>query len=196
MAKMSPKTVVVKKYGNRRLYDTTNSRYINQDEVAQMVREGRGVQVVDAVTGEDCTRLVLTQIIVQNAKEPESTFPVDILRQMVVAGGKATQETTLKYLKNVVDMYQNAYQAIAPAANPFEFIQAAARPVAPMASWAPQPAAESFRSGKTGAPHPKNDEADEVGELKRRVEELTSLVSELAAGKSKPKRKAKSRKSR
>src|SRR5271156_643191 len=129
---MSPKTVVIKKYGNSRLYDTTNSRYINQDEVAQMVREGRNVQVVDAVTGEDFTRLVLTQIVVQHAKEPESAFPLDILRQMVVAGGKATQETTLKYLKNVVDMYQNAYQAIAPAANPFEFIQAAARPVAPL----------------------------------------------------------------
>ena len=48
---MSPDTVVIKKYGNRRLYDTTNSQYINLDEVARMVRDGRDIQVVDAVTG-------------------------------------------------------------------------------------------------------------------------------------------------
>jgi len=187
---MNRKTVIVKKYGNRRLYDTTNSRYINQDEVAQMVREGHDVQVVDAVTGENFTRLVLTQIVVQHAKEPDSAFPLDILRQMVVAGGKATQETTLKYLKTVLDMYQNAYQSMAPPANPLEFFQAAARPAVPLLPWVPKLAANSYR---TGAPHRKNDEADEVGELRRRVEELASMVSDLAAGKKAPKRKRRSR---
>jgi len=92
---MNRKPMIIKKYENRRLYDTTNSRYINQDEVAQMVRDGHDVQVVDAATGEDLTRLVLTQIIVEQAKAPDSTFPLDVLRQMVVASGKATQETTL-----------------------------------------------------------------------------------------------------
>ena len=110
---MNRKKIIIKKYGNRRLYDTAHSRYINQDEVAEMVRDGRDVQVVDAATGEDLTRLVLTQIIVEHAKEPGSAFPLDILRQMVVAYGKATQENTLKYTKAVLDMYQNAYQAIA-----------------------------------------------------------------------------------
>ena len=57
---MNRKPVIIKKYENRRLYDTTNSRYINQDEVAQMLQSGYDVQVVDAATGEDLTRLVLT----------------------------------------------------------------------------------------------------------------------------------------
>lgn len=189
---MKRKTVIVKKYGNRRLYDTTNSRYINQDEVAQMVREGHEVQVVDAATGEDFTRLVLTQIVVQHAKEPDSAFPLDILRQMVVAGGKATQETTVKYLKTVLDMYQSAYQAVAPAASPLEFIQAAARPAAPLMQWAPQLAADLSRARSSQ----KNDEAGEVGELKRRVEELASMVSELTGEKTVRNRKRKSRRTR
>ncbi len=186
---MNRKPVIIKKYTNRRLYDTTNSVYINQDEVARMVQEGHNVQVVDAATGEDLTRLVLTQIVVQHAKEPESAFPLDILRQMVVATGRATQETTLKYLKTVLDMYQNAYQTMAPAANPLEFVQAAALPHAPLVPWVPQLA----RTDRTAQ---KNDESDEVGELKRRVEELTSMVTELAAEKTVSKRRRGSRRTR
>ena len=76
---MSPQTIVIKKYENRRLYDSTHSRYVNLDEVAQMVRDGRDVQVVDAVTGEDRTRAVLTQIVVEHAKDDHSAFPLDVL---------------------------------------------------------------------------------------------------------------------
>ena len=78
---MDQKTVVIKKYENRRLYDTTNSRYVNLEEVAQLVQSGKDVQVVDAATGEDLTRLVLTQIIVEDAKTPNSNFPLDVLRR-------------------------------------------------------------------------------------------------------------------
>lgn len=184
---MKRKTVVIKKYGNRRLYDTTNSEYINQDEVAQMIRDGHDVQVVDAATGEDITRLVLTQIIVQDAKEPDSVFPLDILRQMVAAGGKATQETTLKYMKAVLDMYQNAYRAIAPPVSPFDFMQSAARQAVQPERWAPPPA------GPPAEPSAReNNDTDDVDELKRRVEKLTSMVDELAAKKNVRKRKRKS----
>jgi polyhydroxyalkanoate synthesis repressor PhaR len=179
---MNRKTVVIKKYGNRRLYDTTHSRYINQDEVAEMVRAGLEVQVVDAATGEDLTRLVLTQIVVEHAKGPDSAFPLDILRQMVVACGKATQENTLKYTKAVLDMYQNAYRAMAPPLNPFEFIQPPAVPV------------EGSNEGRTD--HRKKDETVEVDELKQRVEELESLVARLGTRTTEPKRKRKSHKAR
>ncbi len=188
---MDRKTVIIKKYENRRLYDTTNSRYINQDEVAQMVRDGYDVQVVDAATGEDLTRLVLTQIIVEQAKAPDSAFPLDILRQMVVASGKATQETTLKYMKALLDMYQNAYRVMAPPLSPFEFIPRSpstreAPPEAPPFSRPPETPRESR------APQ-KKDRPAAVGELKRRVEELEALVSKLGAGKGARKRKTASR---
>ncbi len=186
---MNRKTVVIKKYGNRRLYDTTHSRYVNQDEVAEMVQKGHDVQVVDAATGEDLTRLVLTQIIVEHAKEPDSAFPLDILRQMVVASGKAAQENTLKYTKAVLDMYQSAYRAMAPPLNPFEFIQA---PTTPRAA---DPRAKPTESaGRTV--RSKNDETGEVDELKQRIEELESLVSGMGARRTERKRKGKPRGSR
>ena len=122
---MDHQTIVIKKYENRRLYDTTESRYVNLDEVAQMVREGKDVKVKDAVTGEDLTRLVLTQIIVERAKAADSDFPVDVLRQMVVASGRATQETMLKYMKAAVDMYQDAYRAISPTLSLSVFVLSA-----------------------------------------------------------------------
>ena len=53
---MGPATVLIKKYGNRRLYDTQASRYVNLDDIAAMIREGKPVQVVDAKTREDLTR--------------------------------------------------------------------------------------------------------------------------------------------
>ena len=57
---MNPGTVVIKKYGNRRLYDTAASRYVNLDDIAGLVREGKEVRVVDAKTGQDLTRVTLT----------------------------------------------------------------------------------------------------------------------------------------
>jgi polyhydroxyalkanoate synthesis repressor PhaR len=176
------KPVIIKKYENRRLYDTTHSRYINQEEIAHLIRQGREVQVLDAATGEDLTRLVLTQIIVEDAKEPDSTFPLDILRQMVVASGKATQENTLKYMKAVLDMYQNAYRSLTPPLGPFEFI--------PPRSAAPQPAAESHPAGN---PPTAAGDTRHAQELQQRVEELEALVAKLASGKKRVKSKAKSR---
>jgi polyhydroxyalkanoate synthesis repressor PhaR len=169
---MARKPVIIKKYENRRLYDATNSRYVNLDEIARMVREGHELQVQDAATGEDLTRLVLTQIIVEDAKEPDSNFPLDILRQMVVASGRATQESTLKYMKAVLDMYQNAYRALTPALNPFEFMPRGARP-------APQ---------ERPAGNPGQEQ-----ELRQRVAELEALVADMASKNTSLKNKGKRR---
>ena len=152
---MDAQTIIIKKYENRRLYDTTHSRYVNLDEVAQMVRDGRDVQVLDAITGEDRTRAVLTQIVVEQAKDGHSAFPLDVLRQMVVASGRVTNQAALTYMRGVFDMYQNAYRAVSPVAPP------QAGPPSPP----PAPAAAAHR-----------DDA-EVDALKKRLEELESVVS-------------------
>jgi polyhydroxyalkanoate synthesis repressor PhaR len=172
---MSRKTIVIKKYGNRRLYDTANSEYINQDEVAQMVQEGKDIQVVDAATGEDITRLVLTQIIVQHAKEPNSAFPIDILRQMVAACGKVTQGTTVQYMKAVLDMYQNALRAVAPPAmSPFNFVPSPFAVTSGPENLAADVTPENPRSQR-GSDERSGEQ--EVKELKRRLAELEELVS-------------------
>jgi len=173
---MERKPIVIKKYENRRLYDTTNSRYINLDEIAQLIREGHDMQVVDAGTGADLTRPVLTQIIMEQAKEPDSAFPLDVLRQMVVASGRATQESALKYMKAMFDLYRNAYRVMSPPLSPFEFMQSpASRPVTDTAPQA--------RSGPSDQP--------EVDELKNRIEELEALVAKVMPDKKTGKKAAK-----
>src|SRR6202050_30656 len=99
MKAKTPQPLIIKKYENRRLYNTLTSQYINQDQVAQLVRDGHDVRVVDASTGEDITRLILAQIVLEDAKTPNSIFPLDVLRQMILASGRATQENALRHIK-------------------------------------------------------------------------------------------------
>jgi len=171
---MAQKTVVIKKYENRRLYDTTNSRYINLDEVAQLLQQGYDVQVIDAA-GEDITRLILTQIIVEDAKTPGSDFPLDLLRQMVIASGRATQESALNYMKAMLDFYQNTYRAMAPTLNPFDFMPGL-RPRREAAEPSDAPAAEPARGPRAPA---SSSETDEVTQLKSRLADLEKIVSRL-----------------
>lgn len=178
---MPGQTILIKKYENRRLYDATNSRYVNLEEVAQLVQQGYDVQVVDAGSGEDITRLILTQIIAEGAKTSDSNFPLDILRQMVIASGRASQESAIRYTKAMLELYQNAYRAMAPALNPFDFLQgkpaAAAGPAA-----ASEPAVKD-EMGSAGA-----GGGDELGELKARIADLEKAISGMAPAK--PKRGA------
>jgi polyhydroxyalkanoate synthesis repressor PhaR len=185
---MAKKSVVIKKYENRRLYDTTNSRYVNLEEVAQLLQQGNDVQVLDAASGEDITRLILTQIIVEDAKAADSNFPLDLLRQMVVASGRASQESALKYMKAMLDMYQSTYRAMP---NPFDFMPGV-RAGQENAGDGKRAAGPENRPPANGeSPRPKDP--TEVQDLKGRVAELEKLVSTLVAEKTKgkptPKRK-------
>ena len=180
MKKNPSPTLIIKKYENRRLYNTLTSQYINQEQVAQLVRDGYDVRVVDAATGEDLTRLILAQIVLEDAKTADSVFPLDVLRQMILASGRATQEGALRYMKAMLDMYQNAYRALPPSISPFEFIQArwnqpsseaGASQASMTASGTPKPA-DDKPAGAEGA---KAEDA-KVDELKQRIEELESLL--------------------
>ena len=169
---MTAARVVIKKYENRRLYDTTNSRYVNLEDIAEMVRAGTDVQVVDANSGEDLTRLVLTQIIVEHAKEPDSAYPVDFLRQMIMASGNAGKESLVNYMQTVADMYQNAYRTFAPSFPPF-----------------------SLFPGQTRTPPPPPAQANtpSVEDLYRRIQELEQVVADSRGAKPKAKKPVRKR---
>lgn len=109
---MKTGTVVIKKYGNRRLYDTSASRYINLDDIARLVRNGKNVQVVDAKTGEDLTRVTLTQIIMEDAKEQPSGLPLELLRQLVVATDEVGRDFVMWYLRSAFETYQKLQNAL------------------------------------------------------------------------------------
>ncbi|MGC2612761.1 MAG: polyhydroxyalkanoate synthesis regulator DNA-binding domain-containing protein [Terracidiphilus sp.] len=185
---MAQKTVVIKKYENRRLYDTTNSRYVNLEEVAQLLQQGNDVQVIDASSGEDITRLILTQIIVEDAKTPESSFPLDLLRQMVVASGRASQESALQYMKSMLEVYQNAYRSMPNPLNPFDFMQN----IRTSPEEKSDPGTRPTTAGRTmdsRQPEMKQSEPEDVGALRDRLAELEKLVSKLAPPKRTKRRK-------
>ena len=109
---MEPATVLIKKYGNRRLYDTAGSRYVNLDDLAEFIRRGKDVQVVDAKTGKDLTRVTLTQIITEDAKDKPTGLPLELLRQLIVASDEVRQEFVMWYLKSAFDAYQKVQDAV------------------------------------------------------------------------------------
>ncbi len=109
---MKPSVILIKKYGNRRLYDTTSSRYVNLDDLAAHIRAGRDVQVLDAKTGQDLTRVVLTQIITEDAKDKPTGLPLELLRQLIIASDEVRQEFLMWYLKSAFDTYQKLQDTV------------------------------------------------------------------------------------
>jgi polyhydroxyalkanoate synthesis repressor PhaR len=104
--------VIIKKYGNRRLYDTATSRYINLEEIATLVRDGKEVRVVDAKTGQDLTRVTLTQIIVEDAKDGPTGLPLALLRQLIVASDHVGREFVMWYLNSAFNAYQKVQASL------------------------------------------------------------------------------------
>lgn len=108
--------VTIKKYANRRLYDTESSSYITLDRLAEMVREGREFEVVDAKSGEDITRQVLTQIIVdEEARGGETMLPVSFLKQLIGLYGNSMQSVVPQYLEAAMDAFKTNQKAISDA---------------------------------------------------------------------------------
>jgi len=94
--------VVVKKYANRRLYNTESSSYVTLDDLAQMVRQGRDFVVYDAKSGEDITRSVLTQIIVEEESKGSNLLPESFLRQLIGFYGGSLQNVLPSYLDHAM----------------------------------------------------------------------------------------------
>ena len=85
------KVRTIKRYGNRKLYDTEGSRYVTLDEIARLIRAGEHVQIIDNQSKEDLTTVTLTQIILEEEKK-KSRMPLDVLRKMIVDSGEQISE--------------------------------------------------------------------------------------------------------
>ena len=99
--------IVIKKYANRRLYDTEASVYITLDSLAGMVRAGRDFVVLDAKTGDDITRAVLTQIIVEEETRGRNMLPLAFLRQLIAYYGDRMQGVVPDYLERMMSDFAN-----------------------------------------------------------------------------------------
>lgn len=151
--------VLIRKYSDRRLYDTTASRYVKLEDIARMVRDGIEVRVVDARSGKDLTHVILTQIIVDDAREREIALPLQLLTQLVRASDKATHDFLTWYLNSTLDLYKKAQDTVQTrlsdakkaVGSPIEFVRNLLAGQSPQALISP---------------------TSEVQELRRRVEEL------------------------
>jgi len=174
-------TIVIKKYANRRLYDTETSSYITLELLSQMTREGRDFVVVDAKSGEDITHSVLTQIIMEEEQRGENLLPVNFLRQLISLYGDSMQSLVPQYLDASMEAFrknQQQFQAAmqgAFAGGPFaelakrnmEMLNAAANAFKP-AGAKPTPAASTSETT-----------ADEVAELKAQLAALHAKIDKL-----------------
>ncbi|TXH35774.1 MAG: polyhydroxyalkanoate synthesis repressor PhaR [Rhodospirillaceae bacterium] len=97
--------VRIKKYANRRLYNTATSSYVTLDYLAQMVREGLDFTVEDAKSGEDITRSVLTQIIVEEEAKGQNMLPINFLRQLISLYGDNLQLLVPRYLEQSMESF-------------------------------------------------------------------------------------------
>jgi polyhydroxyalkanoate synthesis repressor PhaR len=174
---MKPSAILIKKYGNRRLYDTTSSRYVNLDDLAAHIRAGREVRVIDAKTGHDLTRVLLTQIITEDARDKPTGLPLELLRQLIIASDEVRQEFLMWYLKSAFDTYETMQNAVQ---NRLSEVQSAIL----------SPVDMMKRFLGTAAPSaPRTGDQREVEALRKRVAELEARLVKPA--RAKPRRRKK-----
>ena len=168
MARSSDK-VTIKKYANRRLYDTESSAYITLDRLAEMVREGREFEVVDAKTGEDITRQVLTQIIVEEEARGSTMLPVNFLKQLIGLYGNSMQGMVPQYLEAAMDAFQRNQSAFQDAFGGKMFADIAKRNMQMF-----EGASRAF-GASPAKPKEKSEKAPDESELDQLKAELAAL---------------------
>ena len=107
-----PEKKLIKKYSNRRLYDTRRSAYITLLDVADLIKKGNQVEVIDAKTKEDVTAFILTQIILEEARNKNALLPVPLLHLIIQYGENALEEFFDKYLQQTVQNYLSYKSAV------------------------------------------------------------------------------------
>jgi polyhydroxyalkanoate synthesis repressor PhaR len=159
--------VVIKKYGNRRLYDAEASRYVTLAEVAAKVREGAEVRVVDAKSGDDLTQQTLTQLIMEDTNAAR-LLPIPLLHQLIRMGDDALADFLGRYVTRALELYLQARAGMGAvgALNPFA------------AAFAPADTFANFfapERATLGAPA-TSGVSREVEALRREVDELKKAV--------------------
>ncbi|MGE0418731.1 MAG: polyhydroxyalkanoate synthesis repressor PhaR [Acetobacteraceae bacterium] len=179
--------VVVKKYANRRLYNTESSSYITLDNLAEMVRQGRDFVVYDAKTGDDITRSVLTQIIVEEEGKGQNLLPTAFLRQLIGFYGGSMQGLVPKYLEQAMSLFAQQQEQMRSTMQrtmgnlfPFGNMEEVSRQNMAMMERAFNLFTPFPRGGETGAPQSEDVAQREVALLKAEIERLRK---ELAAAK-------------
>jgi polyhydroxyalkanoate synthesis repressor PhaR len=190
--------LIVKKYSNRRLYDTEQSRYITQEELAEKIRLGAEPRVIDAATGDDLTQSTLAQIILES-RRASRLLPVPLLVQLIRMGDDSLAEFLGRYMSASLELYLHAKESAAAIApyNPFANVPfAATNALARLLlggrgnafGWSePPPASASapFLPSPTPPPSPlpPRDSSDEMKDLRRELDEIKRALRPAPAAR-------------
>jgi len=175
--------VIIKKYANRRLYDTESSSYITLDRLAEMIRQKRHFKVIDARSEEDITRQVLTQIIMDEEARGSEMLPLNFLRQLIGMYGGNMQSMVPHYLEASLEAFQrNQSQfrdALADAFSNNPFAEIARRNMELFETAAGTRLKGSGAKGKADTTETAARDA-EIARLKAQLAELQAQVEKLA----------------
>ena len=143
-------TIVIKRYSNRRLYDTDKSQYVNLEKIGEMVRKGQRLQVIDTPTGNDVTNVVLTQIILEEQKDQKEGLPLELLFQLV----RRSSSSYMDAMKELMSIGPKAYEKTMEEMK---------------STLVPEPDEEVRRETST---------EDEIGALKKRLAEVEAKLEQ------------------
>lgn len=188
--------IVIKKYANRRLYNTATSSYVTLDHLSQMVKENTDFVVYDAKSGEDITRPVLTQIIVEEENKGQNLLPINFLRQLIGFYGDSLQGLVPSYLEQAMSAFGHNQEQMR------EYMQGSMHGIFPfgqfeemnkqnialfeqtmkMFSPFPQENEDGSTAAKPSAPGAAKPDAS-LNELKSQLEAMQAQLNSLAGGK-------------
>ncbi|MCB2078321.1 MAG: polyhydroxyalkanoate synthesis repressor PhaR [Novosphingobium sp.] len=176
----SDDTVIIKKYANRRLYNTRSSSYITLDHLAKMTRENIDYKVIDAKTGSDITHQILTQIIMEEESSGEQMLPVSFLRQLISMYGNSMQSLIPHYLEASMENF-SANQAKLHKAfedslgnNPLAKLAEQNMAMFKAAASAFMPGADRGESAS-----PKSESSDELASLREQMAQMQKKLDAL-----------------
>ncbi len=188
--------ITIKKYANRRLYNTSTSKYVTLDDLAQMVKSGDEFVVVDAKSGDDITRPVLTQIIFEEEAKGENLLPVSFLRQLIQFYGDSLQSMVPNYLEASMDAFSSNQDRMR------DYVESAVgRSMYPLSQWeelgrqnmamferafqifTPRGAEEENAGDKPSAPKSRKaakSDDDKLNDLQSQIENLRRQLDDLS----------------
>lgn len=198
--------IIIKKYANRRLYNTAKSSYVTLDDLSRMVRAGEDFQVFDAKTGDDITRSVLTQIIFEEEAKGHNMLPTNFLRQLIRLYGDALQGLVPGYLEASMETFARNQERMreafgknqafagfeAMARSNMEWFEQAMKMFQPFAGPPGGAAAGSQAgaqggaqsggetTGATGATGPTPDLTQDIDRLQRQLREMQEKLDALS----------------
>ena len=176
-------TVIIKKYANRRLYNTRTSSYITLDHLAQMVKENIEFKVLDAKTGADLTHTILTQIIMEEEASGEQMLPTSFLRQLIAMYGNSMQALLPSYLEASMEHFRENQVKLRKAiedsigANPLAQIAQRNMELFKAATAAFVPGAVQAAEAEKSAATPADDE---LAALRQQMADMQKKLDQLA----------------